>query len=112
MAATTAGGPVLVNFFDFAQLNSVRALPYVVAWAERYGPHGLATLGVHSPRFRFTGERDALAPALNRLGVNHPVADDSGYVIYGGKRLTGQGARGEGHERRRGSESEQRIHIR
>ena len=34
MAEMTAGGPVLVWFFDFAQLNSVRTLPYVVEWAE------------------------------------------------------------------------------
>lgn len=82
IAELTAAGPVLVHFFDYAQLNSVRALPYVVAWAERYGPLGLATLGVHSPRFRFTGERDTLAPALKRLAVSHPVADDSDYAIW------------------------------
>ena len=27
MPALTAGGPALVHFFDFAQLNSVRKLP-------------------------------------------------------------------------------------
>ena len=32
IAELTAAGPVLVHFFDFAQLNSVRALPYVIAW--------------------------------------------------------------------------------
>ena len=82
MAELTAAGPVLVQFFDYAQLNSVRALPYVLGWAERYGPHGLTTLGVHSPRFRFTSERDALASALDRLGAHHPVADDCGYTIW------------------------------
>jgi hypothetical protein len=82
MAELTAAGPVLVQFFDYAQLNSVRALPYILAWTERYGPHGLTTLGVHSPRFRFTAEREALAPALDRLGAGHPVADDCGYTIW------------------------------
>ncbi len=82
MAELTAAGPVLVHFFDFAQLNSVRALPYAIAWDERYRGAGLATLGVHSPRFPFTAERDALAPALARLGVLHPVADDSGYAVW------------------------------
>lgn len=78
----TAAGPALVHFFDFAQLNSIRALPYVLAWAERYGGAGLTTLGIHSPRFKFTAERDALAPALERLGIHHPVADDSRYAVW------------------------------
>ena len=78
----TAAGPVLVHFFDFAQLNSVRALPYAIAWDRRYRDAGLATLGVHSPRFRFTADRPALAAALERLGVEHPVADDSGYALW------------------------------
>ena len=57
LAELTAAGPVLVHFFDFAQLNSVRALPYVIAW-DRALPRRRAstTLGVHSPRFSFTSE--------------------------------------------------------
>lgn len=82
LAELTAAGPVLVHFFDFAQLNSVRALPYAIAWDERYRAAGLTTLGVHSPRFAFTAAREALAPALARLGVAHPVADDSGYSVW------------------------------
>ena len=82
MAELTAAGPVLVHFFDFAQLNSVRALPYVIAWDERYRDAGLTTLGVHSPRFGFTKREELLAPALERLGLVHPVVDDSGYVLW------------------------------
>ncbi len=37
---------------------------------------------MHSPRFAFTGEREALGPALATLGVTHPVADDSDYSIW------------------------------
>lgn len=82
MAELTAAGPVLVHFFDFAQLNSTRALPYVIAWDERYRESGLTTLGVHSPRFGFTKPAELLAPALEKLGVVHPVVDDSGYVVW------------------------------
>ncbi len=82
MAELTAAGPVLVHFFDFAQLNSVRALPYVIAWDARYRDAGLTTLGVHSPRFSFTADRGGLAPALKRLGISHPVADDSRYGVW------------------------------
>ena len=40
LAELTAAGPVLVHFFDFAQLNSVRALPYAIAWDRRYRDAG------------------------------------------------------------------------
>jgi hypothetical protein len=82
IAALVAAGPVLVHFFDYAQLNSVRALPYLLAWAGRYRERGLAVLGVHSPRYPFTADPGRLGPALERLGVSHPVADDSGYAVW------------------------------
>ena len=77
-----AGGPVLVHFFDFAQLNSRRALPYLLAWRERYSDAGLTVLGAHSPRFPFTADREKLAAAVERLGIEYPVADDSKYELW------------------------------
>jgi hypothetical protein len=82
MGELTAAGPVLVHFFEFAQLNSVRAMPYVVAWNDRYRDRGLQTLGVHSPRLPVTADPDALAVGLQRLGLRHPVAVDSDYRIW------------------------------
>ena len=61
MERLTARGPVLVHFIEFAQLNSVRALPYTIALDDRYRDAGLTVLGVHSPRFPFTAEAAALA---------------------------------------------------
>jgi hypothetical protein len=77
MAELTAPGPVLVHFFDFAQLNSVRTLPYLVEWRRRYADLGLTVLGVQAPRFRFGGHPRPLARGLERLGVEFPVALDS-----------------------------------
>jgi hypothetical protein len=82
MAALTAAGPVLVNFFDCAQLNSVRALPYVSEWCRRYAAGGLSVLGVHSPRFPFTADADAVAAAAERLAVPNPVALDFDYALW------------------------------
>jgi hypothetical protein len=82
MSELTTAGPVLVHFLDFAQLNCVRALPYVVEWDRRYRDAGLTTLGIHSPRFSFTARRESLGPALGRLGIRHPVADDSRYGVW------------------------------
>jgi hypothetical protein len=82
MAAALARGPVIVHFFDFAHLSSVRSLPYLIAWDQRYAALGLTVLGVHSPRFGFTAEADALASGIERLGLEHPVADDSAYALW------------------------------
>jgi hypothetical protein len=82
MSELTAAGPVLVHFFDYAQLNSVRAMPYVVAWDERYRDLGLTTLGVHTPRFKFSAEREQLQAGVEALRIAHPVADDSRYEVW------------------------------
>jgi hypothetical protein len=82
MAELVAAGPVLAHFFDFAQLNSVRTLPYAREWHERYAPLGLTVLGIHSPRFPFTAPHRALAFAIGRLEIPYPVAQDSSYAIW------------------------------
>jgi hypothetical protein len=77
-----ARGPLLVHFIDAAHLSSVRTLPYLPAWHERYAPHGLTVLGVNSPRFPFTGEEAKLAAGLQRLEVDFPVALDRDYLAW------------------------------
>jgi hypothetical protein len=73
---------VLVHFFDFAQLNSVRTLPYLKAWHDRYSDDGLAMIGVHSPRFPFTQDYDVVADAGERLEINWPVIVDREFSVW------------------------------
>jgi hypothetical protein len=82
MPMLTAGGPALVHFIDFAQLNSVRTLPYVVEWDRRYREAGLRTIGVQAPRFPFGAEPEAVAAGLERLGVEFPVAIDADRTLW------------------------------
>lgn len=77
MPLLTADGPVLVHFFDFAQLNSVRTLPYLAEWDRRYRAHGLTTIGIQSPRFPFGADRQVVEAGLRRLDVDFPVAIDA-----------------------------------
>jgi len=77
-----ATGPLLVHFIDAAHFSSVRTLPYLAAWADRYRELGLTVLAVNSPRFPFTGEPVKLATALARLEVPFPVAADSAYTAW------------------------------
>jgi hypothetical protein len=73
---------VLVHFFDFAQLNSVRTLPYLRAWHDRYSGDGLAMVGVHSPRFPFTQDYAAVAEAAERLEIGWPVIVDREFTVW------------------------------
>ena len=74
--------PVLVHFFDFAQVNSVRTLPYLRAWYHRYSGDGLAFVGVHSPRFPFTQDYDVVAEASDRLEISWPVIVDREFSVW------------------------------
>ena len=73
---------VLVEFWDFARVNSLRTLPYLRRWHERYTPHGLQIVGVHSPGYSFGRDRDAVARAVDRLDVPYPVALDSKLEVW------------------------------
>jgi hypothetical protein len=77
-----AARPAIVHFFDFAQLNSVRTMPYLRAWHERYQGDGLAMVGVHSPRFPFTQGADVVAAATDRLGIDWPVIVDPEFALW------------------------------
>jgi len=70
------GKPLLIDFWDFCRPNSVRTLPYLQAWHERYAHHGLRTVGVHSPGFPPAREEDAVRAAVTRLGIEYPVLID------------------------------------
>jgi hypothetical protein len=83
MPALTAGGPALVHFLDFAQLNSVRTLPYLNEWSRRYREAGLSVIGVQSPRFPFGADEAAVAAGLAALGVEFPVAIDAEHELWG-----------------------------
>jgi len=82
MPTLTAGGPTLVHFVEFAQLNSVRTLPYLEEWSRRYRELGLSVIGVQAPRFPFAAERETVAARLNALGVSFPVAIDAEHELW------------------------------
>ena len=72
----------LVWFWDYTNLNSIRALPYLREWHNRYARHGLKVIGVHSPQFEFGKDPQLVEDATRRLDVPFPVAVDSDYAIW------------------------------
>src|SRR3712207_276677 len=71
------GRPVLVEFWDFCRVSSLRTLPYLKAWHERYAEAGLRVVSVHAPGFPPSRDEDAVREAVARLGVEHPVLLDT-----------------------------------
>jgi thiol-disulfide isomerase/thioredoxin len=76
------GKPMLVEFWDFCRPNSLRTLPYVKAWHERYEAAGLRVIGVHCPGFEASREEQAVRDAVARLGITHPVLIDSAFEVW------------------------------
>jgi hypothetical protein len=70
------GRPVLIEFWDFCRSHSLRTLPYMKAWHERYASAGLQVVGIHSPGFERSRERGAVEAAVARLEIAYPVLLD------------------------------------
>jgi thiol-disulfide isomerase/thioredoxin len=79
---TLRGKVVLVNFWTYTCINSLRPLPYVKTWSAKYKDAGLVVLGVHTPEFSFEHEPKNVEDAVRKLNVVFPVAIDSRYGIW------------------------------
>jgi thiol-disulfide isomerase/thioredoxin len=76
------GRVVLVDFWTYTCINWLRTLPYLRAWAAKYGEDGLTVIGVHTPEFGFEHDIDNVVAQSRSLGVEYPVAVDSDYAIW------------------------------
>jgi thiol-disulfide isomerase/thioredoxin len=76
------GRPMLVEFWDFCRPNSIRTLPYLKAWHERYAADGLRVVGVHCPGFEPSRSEQAVRDAVARLGIEYPVAIDGDFEVW------------------------------
>lgn len=76
------GKVVLVNFWTYTCINSLRPQPYIKSWAAKYKDAGLVVIGVHTPEFSFEKERPNVETAVRDLHITYPVAIDSNYAIW------------------------------
>jgi thiol-disulfide isomerase/thioredoxin len=81
-SASLRGKVVLVDFWTYSCINSLRNLPYVQAWAAKYRDAGLVVIGVHTPEFSFEQEPANVGAALREYGIDFPVVTDGGYAIW------------------------------
>src|SRR4030081_2010190 len=76
------GRPVLIEFWDFCRPNSLRTLPYIKAWHERYEPAGLRVICIHTAGFDASSDPDAVRAAVARLEIPYAVAIDAEQAIW------------------------------
>ncbi|TDC29774.1 redoxin domain-containing protein [Micromonospora sp. 15K316] len=73
--ADLRGKIVLADFWTFCCINCLHVLDELRPLEEKYGDV-LVVIGIHSPKFEHEKDADALAAAVERYGVHHPVLDD------------------------------------
>ena len=76
------GKVVLVNFWTYSCINSLRELPYMKAWAAKYKDAGLVVIGVHAPEFGFEKDPANVKNAVFGLKVAYPIPIDSDHSIW------------------------------
>jgi thiol-disulfide isomerase/thioredoxin len=81
-ADALAGKVVLVNFWTYSCINSLRPLPYLRTWAQKYADRGLVVVGVHTPEFMFEHDAGKVRRAIEAQQVAYPVVLDNAYEIW------------------------------
>src|SRR4051794_10808379 len=79
--ADLRGKIALLDFWTFCCINCLHVLDELRPLEERYGDV-LVTIGVHSPKFEHEKDAAALAAAVERYGVDHPVLDDPELLMW------------------------------
>ena len=69
------GKIVVLDFWSFCCINCLHVLDELRPLEEKYSDV-LVTVGVHSPKFEHEADPQALAAAVDRYEITHPVLDD------------------------------------
>ena len=81
-ARSLRGSVVLVNFWTFSCINSIRVLPYLRAWAAKYKNQGLVVIGVQAPEFEFEKSFDNVRWAVMDRTIDYPIAIDNDLAVW------------------------------
>ena len=79
--AELRGRFVLLDFWTFCCINCLHVLDELREVEEKYADE-LVVVGVHSPKFEHEADPAALAAAVERYDVRHPVLDDPELVTW------------------------------
>ena len=76
------GKVVLVYIWTYTCINSIRPMPYIHDWNQKYSDKGLVIVGVHSPEFTFEKNYANVKAAVQRFGITYPVILDSNHGTW------------------------------
>jgi len=79
--ASLRGRVVLLDFWTFCCINCLHVLDELRALERQYAD-SLVIIGVHSPKFPHEATPAALAAAIHRYQVDHPVLDDPDLITW------------------------------
>ena len=80
--ASLRGHVVVVQFWTYTCINWLRTQAYFRAWGQRYLDHGLITIGVHTPEFKFEHDLDNVRWAVEARKIDYPVAIDNDFAVW------------------------------
>ena len=75
------GKIVILDFWTFCCINCLHVLDELRPLETQYSDV-LVTVGVHSPKFEHEADPEALAAAVERYEIHHPVLDDPELVTW------------------------------
>jgi thiol-disulfide isomerase/thioredoxin len=75
------GKVVILDFWTFCCINCLHVLDELRPLEQKYGDT-VVVIGVHSPKFEHERDPQALAAAVERYGVHHPVVDDGDMHLW------------------------------
>jgi thiol-disulfide isomerase/thioredoxin len=75
------GKIIILDFWTFCCINCLHVLDELRPLEEQYSDV-LVTVGVHSPKFEHEADPEALAAAVERYEIEHPVLDDPELITW------------------------------
>ena len=79
--ADLRGKIVILDFWTYGCINCLHVLDELRPLEQKYGD-AVVMIGVHSPKFQHERDPQALAAAVERYGVHHPVVDDGDMHLW------------------------------
>jgi hypothetical protein len=76
------GSVILIDFWDFTSIHSLRTLPYVKDWFRKYEEFGVKVIGVHTPEFKFGRNPENVQKAIKRFAISYPVVTDNDGLMW------------------------------
>jgi hypothetical protein len=77
-----AGRVVLIDFWEYTCINSIRSFEQNKRWYERYHRYGFEIIGVHDPEFDIAYRPDNVRTAVKRFGLPYPIFVDPNFQLW------------------------------